>query len=105
VSTVHGTVVSIPYTLEINDVSISAVQTHSSDEIRKRAIDQFDCLYRESESITRVMSVSLHPYLSGVPHRIKYVAEIYEHIRKHPGVLFWTGEQILDWYRSGARAA
>ena len=54
--------------------------------------------YAESESITRVMAISVHPYLSGVPHRIGYLEKIYEHILARPGVLMWTGEQILDWY-------
>ena len=43
--------------------------------------------------------------MSGVAHRIKYVEAIYRHIGRHPGVLFWTGEQILDWYRVTSRMA
>jgi hypothetical protein len=34
-----------------------------------------------------------------VPHRIKYFERIYGYLRKRPGVLFWKGEEILDWYR------
>ena len=64
----------------------------------KRTVDQFDRLYAESESITRVMAISVHPYLFGVPHRIGYLEKIYGHILARPGVLMWTGEQILDWY-------
>ena len=64
----------------------------------KRTVDQFDRLYAESESITRVMAISVHPYLSGVSHRIGYLKKIYAHILARPGVLMWTGEQILDWY-------
>jgi hypothetical protein len=25
---------------------------------------------------------------------------LYDHILAHPGVVTWTGEQILDWYRA-----
>jgi peptidoglycan/xylan/chitin deacetylase (PgdA/CDA1 family) len=96
----NGLVVSVPYTVEINDVSIMAVQQHSSDELLKRGIRQFDRLYKESATSMRVMAVSLHPYLTGVPHRIGYLEELLAHITKHPGVLLWTGEQILDWYSS-----
>ena len=64
----------------------------------KRTVDQFDRLYAESESITRVMAISVHPYLSGVPHRIGYLKQIYEYILDRPGVVMMTGEQILDWY-------
>jgi len=34
----------------------------------------------------------------GAPHRLRYVREALDHVHSRPGVLFWTGEQILDWY-------
>ena len=40
----------------------------------------------------------MHPYIMGAPHRMRYVREALEHIHSRPGVVFWTGEQILDWY-------
>jgi peptidoglycan/xylan/chitin deacetylase (PgdA/CDA1 family) len=98
IATTTGTVVSIPYTVEMNDVSMMAVAQHPSDEWLKRGIRQFDRLYEESLQITRVMAVSMHPYLSGVAHRIGYVEELLKYIIEKPGVLVWTGEQILDWY-------
>lgn len=100
--TSKGPIVSVPYTLEVNDVSLMAVQQHSSDELLKRGVRHFDRLYQESADATRVMAVSIHPYLTGVPHRIGYLEELYRHIANQPGVLMWTGGQILDWYR-GAR--
>ncbi|MBI3077907.1 MAG: polysaccharide deacetylase, partial [Deltaproteobacteria bacterium] len=51
----------------------------------------------------RVMAIAVHPYISGVPHRIKYLDRLYAHLRKHKGVLFWTGEEILQWYRGQSR--
>jgi hypothetical protein len=74
------------------------IQHHPAEEALRRGIDQFERLYLESATITRLMAISLHPYISGVPHRIAYIERLYEHIRAQPGVLFWTGEQILDWY-------
>ena len=44
------------------------------------------------------MAICLHPYISGVPHHIGYLEQLYEHILAKPGVVMWTGEQILDWY-------
>jgi allantoinase len=95
-----GDIVSVPYTVEINDVVISAVQQHTSDEILRRGRDQFDRLYIDGAKAPRVMAISIHPYLTGVPHRIKYLEELYDYILSHHGVVMWTGAEILDWYRS-----
>jgi hypothetical protein len=44
------------------------------------------------------MAIAVHPYISGVPHRIKYFEAVLRRLRKQKGVLFWNGAQILDWY-------
>ncbi|MGP2490682.1 polysaccharide deacetylase family protein [Mesorhizobium sp. PUT5] len=103
IETASGPIVSVPYTVEINDVSIMAVAQHSSDEFLKRGIRQFDRLYAESQRLARIMSISVHPYLSGVPHRIGYFEELLDHVASKPGVVFWTGEQILDWFTSSTQ--
>jgi allantoinase len=99
-STRAGEIVSVPYTVEINDVVMSAVQQQPSDEIFRRGCDQFDRLYLEGARAPRVMAISIHPYLTGVPHRIKYLEALYDHILAHEAVVMWTGSEILDWYRS-----
>jgi peptidoglycan/xylan/chitin deacetylase (PgdA/CDA1 family) len=93
-------ILSVPYTVEINDVAIMAVAQHSSDELLKRGIRQFDRLYAECAKSPRIMSISVHPYLTGVPHRIGYFEELLDYIASKDGVRFWTGEQITDWYRT-----
>ena len=97
-----GRLVSIPYTLEINDIPIYLIQHHPSPEIFQRARDQFDTLYQEGKESARIMAISTHPYITGVPHRIRYYDRIFEYIKGHEGVLFMTGSQILDWYNEVA---
>ncbi len=99
IETKSGPVLSIPYTLETNDITMMALQQHSAAELLQRSLDQFERLYQESAEITRVMALSLHPYITGVAHRIGYLEKLLAHIRDQPGVLIWTGEQVLDWYR------
>ena len=82
IRTRSGDIVSVPYTVELNDVVISAVQLHGSDELLRRGRDQFDQLYREGRHSPR--DGHLHPYLTGAPHRIRYLAELYDHILSHP---------------------
>jgi len=100
-----GSIVSVPYTVEINDVVMTAVQRMPSDEILRRGRDQFDRLYMEGAEIPRVMAISIHPYLTGVPHRIKYLEALYDYILGHEGVVMWTGAEILDWYKAEAGMA
>jgi len=95
--------VSIPYTQECNDVAMMLIQHHKASEYQDRACDQFDQLYSDARHSARVMALVVHPYIMGAPHRLKYFRGALAHIRRHPGVLFWTGEQILDWYLTQRR--
>jgi hypothetical protein len=74
------------------------IQHHKAGEYHERAVDQFDQIYADSERSARVMALVVHPYIMGAPHRLKHFARIFDHIRKHDDVVFWTGEKILDWY-------
>jgi len=96
----HGPITSVPYTVELNDVVLSAVQLHTSDELLKRGKLQFDQLYAESTDSARVMAISIHPYLTGVPHRIGALDALCQYITEHEDVAFYTGEQIHDWYQT-----
>jgi allantoinase len=102
-ATQSGSLVSVPYSVEINDVVISAVQAQPSDEIYRRGVDQFNRLYQEGATIPRVMAISIHPYLTGVPHRIGHLERLYDHILGHQGVVHWTGSEILDWFLAEER--
>jgi allantoinase len=39
-----------------------------------------------------------------VPHRIGHVERAFADILAHEGVVAWTGEQILDWYKAASVA-
>jgi allantoinase len=93
-------IVGIPYTQECNDVAMMLIQHHKASEYYDRAIDQFEQLYRDAARSARIMALVVHPYIMGAPHRLKYFRAALAHIRAHRDVLFWTGEQILDWYRT-----
>ncbi len=93
-----GELVSVPYTLECNDIPAMAIQHHTSDEWVRRVRDQFDRLHAEGATNPRVMALAVHPYISGVPHRIKHFEAAYDYMRKQKGVWFATGEEIYDWY-------
>jgi peptidoglycan/xylan/chitin deacetylase (PgdA/CDA1 family) len=100
-----GKLYSIPYTVELNDIPMMMLQFHKAVEFYERSMDQFERLYAEGEHSARIMAIAVHPYISGVPYRIKYFERVFEELSAKPGVLFWTGDQILDWYKEATGAA
>ncbi len=100
IRTTHGPLVTLPYSVELNDIPMMIVQHHESEYLARRVIDQFDRLYVEGAQRAKIMALAIHPYISGQPHRIKYLEAIYDHIRRFDGVLYWTGEEIVEWYLS-----
>jgi peptidoglycan/xylan/chitin deacetylase (PgdA/CDA1 family) len=104
IRTAKGPLVTLPYTVEINDITMMIVQHHPSDYLLGRAKDQFDRLWLEGAKRPKIMALAIHPYISGQPHRIKYLEAIYDYVKGFDGVLHWNGEEILDWYRGIAGA-
>ena len=92
-------VLSVPYTVEINDIPMMLLQQNRSEEMLLRGIDQFERLWQESETIPRVMAISVHPYVTGVAHRSGYFEKLLDHIQSRAGVVIQTGEEISNWYR------
>ena len=44
---------------------------------------QFDTLYREGETIPRVMAIAVHPFVTGQPHRVGALDAALEYICSH----------------------
>ena len=105
VRTALGPLVSIPYSVELNDITIMLSAHQSSDAMYTRTRDAFDQLYKESARSARVMAFGVHPYISGAAHRIKYFDAMLHHMKKQEGVVFWNGEQIHDWYTTASAKA
>lgn len=104
IQTPHGIITSVPYTVETNDIVIHALQHLPSDVFVQRCKDQFDRLYLEGADNARVMAVSIHPYITGVPHRIRYLEEVLDYVIGHDGVALMTASEIGDWYRNEMHA-
>ena len=98
IKTIHRPIIALPYNYEIHDIAQQMIQYQESEIYFKRARDYFDCIYEESADSARIMSFAVHPYISGSPHRVKYIRQMLDYILSKPGVAAWDGEQILDWY-------
>ncbi len=98
IDTPYGSITTIPYTVEVNDIVVYALQQHDSEVFLTRGKRQFDRLYAESEESARVMAISVHPYITGVPHRIAALEELLDYVNGHQGTIWMTASQIGDWY-------
>ncbi|HEX8838916.1 MAG TPA: polysaccharide deacetylase, partial [Sphingomicrobium sp.] len=71
---------SLPYSVEINDYTAFLEQGQSDESFGQMICDQFDVPYEDGATTGRVMSICLHPFLIGHPHRSKYVDQALRHI-------------------------
>jgi len=97
-------IVSVPYTYEVNDASAIVKSKHTSEDFEQMIKDQFDVLYAEGEKSARVMAIALHPFIVGQPHRIPALRRALQYIDTFEGVWKATGAEIAEHYlRSGVR--
>ena len=90
---------SIPYSIELNDMPLFNMPSIRIDDFYRRICETFDVLYEEGERNGRVMAIALHPFLIGVPHRIRTLDRALQYIGAHGKVWFATGSEIIDAYR------
>ena len=104
--TLHGPMVAVPYSLDLNDSVVYAVEKHSSPEMLQRVRDTVATFEAEIADAgePRVLTLPLHPHLSGVPHRIGYLARILDLLQARDDTIFMAGAGILDWYLAACDA-
>ena len=96
--TKHGPMVALPYTFELNDVPVYAIQHSSSDEILKRLEATLSVFEREAETQTRILTFGLHPHIIGVPHIAYYFEKALDILVNRSDTVFVTSSQMGDWF-------
>jgi peptidoglycan/xylan/chitin deacetylase (PgdA/CDA1 family) len=91
---------AIPYSLELNDMPLFNLPSIDIEDFHRRICETFDVLYEEGGRNGRVMGIALHPFLIGVPHRIRYLDKALAHIAAHDKVWFALGSEIIEAYRA-----
>jgi peptidoglycan/xylan/chitin deacetylase (PgdA/CDA1 family) len=59
--------------------------------------DDFDVLYAEAAHRRRMMSISTHDRISGIPGRVKLIEEFIKYAQKQKGVVFMRKDEIAKW--------
>jgi allantoinase len=91
---------AIPYSIELNDMPLFNTPSIDIEDFHRRICETFDVLYEEGGRNGRVMGIALHPFLIGVPHRIRYLDKALRHIATHDKVWFALGSEIIEAYRA-----
>lgn len=100
IKTKTGKLVSMPYSLEVNDVITYSVQGWSPERYTEILIRHFDQLLKEGEKSGTVMCIPLHAYLVSQPHRLRCFEEALKHICAHrDDVWFTIGAEIAEFFR------
>lgn len=98
VKTKKGRMISLPYSLEVNDHYGFFVYNMSPRQYADTLKRQFDQLLEEGEDSGTVMCIPLHAYLIGQAHRIGPFAEVLAHVTAHEDAWVATGREIADYY-------
>ncbi len=100
--TKSGPIVSVPYGLDLNDSVVYAIEKGSTDEMRKRMLETIKTFAYEIDRYEqpRVLTIPMHPHLSGVPHRINFVKEIIDTLGERDDTVFVNGSDLHDWFQS-----
>lgn len=101
VTVASGRLISMPYSLEVNDHYGFFVYNMSPREYADTLIRQYDRLAEEGGT---VMCIPLHSYLIGQPHRIGPFEEVLRHIAADGRAWITRSGDIADFYMNEVAA-
>jgi peptidoglycan/xylan/chitin deacetylase (PgdA/CDA1 family) len=88
--------VSLPYSIHLNDSPLIGRTQHASSTFTRLVGDQFDALYAESRERPKIMALCLHPYAINTPGRHRHLADVLAHVLGHEGVVSVNGLELAE---------
>ena len=96
-TTANGVVHSMPMSHELDDQTVQLQYQQSEVSFAEQVEDAAKVLHRESSPEDgRILSVVIHPWMSGQPHRIAALRRALSSVIEHEGVWIAPGARILD---------
>ncbi len=92
----------VPYTIRNNDIVRFDSPATTNAAYFQDLKDDFDLLYAEAATRRRMMSISTHDRISGIPGRVKLLEEFIKYAQKHKGVVFMRKDEIAKWALSAS---
>jgi peptidoglycan/xylan/chitin deacetylase (PgdA/CDA1 family) len=85
-----GRILSVPYSVELNDSPSLVFRQESIISFERMIIDQFDEMLLQSEKYPLVFTVVTHPFVIGHPYRMRALRRALNHIVQHRDQLWIT---------------
>ena len=85
-----GPILSVPYSLELNDSPVLVFRQQAVADFEKMIVDQFDELLLQSRKWPLVFSLVIHPFIIGQPFRLRALRRALAHIMKSRDQLWIT---------------
>jgi peptidoglycan/xylan/chitin deacetylase (PgdA/CDA1 family) len=99
--TSSGDIVAMPHQYWISDSTIMFFYKQSGGDFCDQVKDQLDFLIAEAATGGgRIMALTIHPWMSGQPHRIKFLEQALAYIMDQPGIWTATGSEIMDAWKA-----
>jgi allantoinase len=95
-----GRILSVPYSVELNDSPAVVMRHHTGREFADMIVDQFDEMLAQSARRPLVMSLVLHPFILGQPHRLRPLRRALRHVLTQREKLWITRPGELAEYVS-----
>jgi allantoinase len=78
-----GRILSVPYSIELNDSPAQVFRHHTGREFEEMIIDHFDEMLEQSKKYPLVFNVVIHPFVIGQPFRLRALRRALHHILQH----------------------
>ena len=80
----NGRLMSLPYSLEINDSPQILVRHHTAEDFATMIVHQFEEMLHQSSRQPLVLGIALHTMIFGQPYRLYALRKALQHILNHP---------------------
>ena len=85
-----GPILSVPYSIELNDSPAQVFRHHTGRQFEEMIIDHFDEMLFQSRKYPLVFTIILHPFVIGQPFRLHALRRALTRILEHRNELWLT---------------
>ncbi|NNE89067.1 MAG: polysaccharide deacetylase family protein [Silicimonas sp.] len=85
-----GPILSVPYSIELNDSPAQVFRHHTGREFEEMIIDHFYEMLLQSRKYPLVFNIVVHPFVIGQPFRLRALRRALDHVLQHRDDLWLT---------------